>query len=167
VQVAYPMFNVGFDLSGPSNTADTALVAFKLGCSRLTLHQCLSEAENDTIHVAVRRLCSQDDAAVGINAPLSYNLGGDDRPCDADLRKRCIEARLHPGSVMAPTMTRMAYLTFLAFLDLATELLPPLEASNERCDGQLRGNHHAVTKRIVVKQRHGIEVSNQRRSAHK
>ena len=47
----------------------------------------------------------------GIDAPLSYNIGGGDRPADAALRKKIIAAGLRPGSVMVPTMTRMVYLT--------------------------------------------------------
>jgi predicted nuclease with RNAse H fold len=48
---------------------------------------------------------------VGLDAPLSYNPGGGDRPADRELRKLIIERGLPPGSVMAPTLNRMAYLT--------------------------------------------------------
>lgn len=105
------MFIVGIDLSGPSNTADTSLVVFRAEDERLLLREALSGAGDKSIYEAVSRLCTQDAVAIGIDAPLSYNPGGGDRPCDSDLRRRCIEAGMHPGSVMAPTMTRMAYLT--------------------------------------------------------
>ena len=42
---------------------------------------------------------------------MSYKVGGGDRDRDAQLRKLIIGAGLPPGSVMPPTMTRMAYLT--------------------------------------------------------
>jgi len=48
---------------------------------------------------------------VGIDAPLSYHIGGGDRPADSILRRRLVQVGLKPGSVMPPTMTRMAYLT--------------------------------------------------------
>ena len=102
---------MGIDLSGPSNTADTSRVVFQANGERLLLQDSLSGARDDRIFEAVSELCSQDDVAVGIDAQLSYNPGGGDRPCDADLRRRCIHAGMHPGSVMAPTMTRIAYLT--------------------------------------------------------
>ena len=103
------MFIVGIDLSGPSNTADTSLVVFRANGERLKLQQSLPGAGDGAIYDIVADLCSQDAVAIGIDAPLSYNPGGGDRPCDSDLR--CIQAGMRPGSVMAPIMTRMAYLT--------------------------------------------------------
>jgi len=46
-----------------------------------------------------------------LDAPLSYGLDGKSRPADSDLRARVQKLGLPPGSVMAPTAPRMAYLT--------------------------------------------------------
>ena len=116
------MFIVGVDLSGPSNTADTVLVAFETRDSSLELRQCVLGATDTEIFDSVTELARQSEVAVGIDAPLSYNLGGGDRSSDADLRQHAIKAGLHPGSIMPPTMNRMVYLT-LRGVSLARLLL--------------------------------------------
>lgn len=54
---------------------------------------------------------AQADAVIGIDAPLSYNPGGGDRPADSELRALVVSRGLRSGSVMTPTATRMVYLT--------------------------------------------------------
>lgn len=106
------MFVIGIDLSGPSNSKATSVVAFQAySKGHLTLHKSLLGADDSDILTLVNSLLSEDDIVVGIDAPLSYNIGGGDRPPDAELRKKIVAAGLRPGSVMAPTMTRMVYLT--------------------------------------------------------
>ena len=58
-----------------------------------------------------RQWISEDEVVSGLDARLSYNIGGGDRPGDAALRAAIIAAGLRPGTVMAPTFSRMAYLT--------------------------------------------------------
>ena len=107
------MFFIGIDLSGPSNSRETAAVAFDEGPKRgdFTAHRSLLGADDRDILRFIALLQLKGDIVVGIDAPLSYNIGGGDRPADSDLRKRIISAGLRSGSVMPPTMTRMVYLT--------------------------------------------------------
>lgn len=106
------MFFVGIDLSGPSNTKDTALAAFEDSQKGyLTIHKLLPGADDNDILYFANYLRLKGEAVVGIDAPLSYNVGGGDRASDSNLRKKIISAGLRSGSVMAPTMNRMVYLT--------------------------------------------------------
>ncbi|MDJ0781372.1 MAG: DUF429 domain-containing protein [Desulfosarcinaceae bacterium] len=106
------MIILGIDLSGPSNREATALVAFEtLGQAALTCRQRLLGVDDDDILAYARAIRSNAEVVAGLDAPLSYNVGGGDRPADAELRKRVVAAGLRPGAVMPPTMTRMAYLT--------------------------------------------------------
>ena len=102
---------IGIDLSGPSNTADTVCTLFEGRGTALHLIDCLQGSTDADIVKLVVGLQIAEACYVGLDAPLSYNPGGGDRPADKDLRSRLMNAGLAPGSVMAPTMTRMAYLT--------------------------------------------------------
>ncbi len=105
------VYIVGIDLSGPSNVKDTVFLAFQVKGERLRLKQTIQGARDDDIYEATAELAAKGEIVVGLDAPLSYNPGGGDRPGDSTLRERIVAAGLHPGSVMTPTMTRMAYLT--------------------------------------------------------
>jgi len=106
------MYFIGMDLSGPSNSGETAVVAFRpLQKGDLTCHKILPGADDSDIYHFTDSLQPEEEIIVGIDAPLSYNVGGGDRASDADLRRKIMAAGLRPGSVMAPTMTRMVYLT--------------------------------------------------------
>jgi len=128
---------VGIDLSGPSNTADTVLTLFRADLDAGDAgdagdaerrNEASRPPERDIrlraagVHhgvgdLDILRLCDVAAATavrkivVGLDAPLSYNPGGGDRPADAALRRRLAAAGLKPATVMTPTMTRMAYLT--------------------------------------------------------
>jgi predicted nuclease with RNAse H fold len=102
---------VGIDLSGPTNVKDTVFLAFEALGTEIRLSQAIQGAKDHDIHAAAEELLSLGKVVVGLDAPLSYNPGGGDRPGDKILREKVIRAGLHPGSVMTPTMTRMAYLT--------------------------------------------------------
>ena len=104
------MYIIGIDLSGPSNTADTVLTSFRRDDSVLRLHQSIIGASDMQILEFITDHTS-GTVAVGIDAPLSYNPGGGHRPFDSDLQRNVIAAGLHAGSVMPPTLNRMAYLT--------------------------------------------------------
>lgn len=105
------MIIIGIDLSGPSNTAATAMACFIGGSETLRCTGTLVGLDDPALRRRVDAASGEDELVVGLDAPLSYNPGGGDRPGDSDLRRRLIESGLHPGAVMPPTMTRMAYLT--------------------------------------------------------
>jgi predicted nuclease with RNAse H fold len=116
------MHVVGIDLSGPSNTVDTVIVAFDRHNSGLELQHSITGGTDSAILGLVAELAAHSNVAVGIDAPLSYNLGGGDRPADAELRRHIIDAGMPSGAVMAPTLNRMVYLT-LRGLSVARLLL--------------------------------------------
>ncbi|MTH53576.1 DUF429 domain-containing protein [Bacillus mangrovi] len=104
------MYVLGVDLSGPANHRDTAAALFKMEGEELkliTLQNGLSDA--DLLSLAMKTEGAV--LAAGLDAPLSYNDGGGDRPSDRWFRKEMIKSGLHPGSIMTPTLTKMVYLT--------------------------------------------------------
>ncbi len=102
---------IGIDLSGPSNVADTAVTVFHPLDDGIRYDRAICPATDEQIRKAVGELAKQVPTVVGIDAPLSYNPGGGDRPADSKLRERIIEVGMRSGSVMPPTLTRMVYLT--------------------------------------------------------
>jgi predicted nuclease with RNAse H fold len=102
---------VGVDLSGPSNAADTAVACFLPRRRGPTLIGCRLGASDQEIVEFIASKRGAEDLVVGLDAPLSYEPGGGDRPSDKALRSQLVSAGLKPGSVMPPTLTRMAYLT--------------------------------------------------------
>lgn len=102
---------MGLDLSGPTNTRDTSLVIAEIQEDELILTGVETGAEDAAIYASAARLTQTGHLTVGLDAPLSYNPGGGDRPGDRALRSRLQDAGLPSGAVMTPTMTRMAYLT--------------------------------------------------------
>lgn len=107
----FPMDVIGIDLSGPCNAADTAVAAFRSNGHRLVLKDRCLGADDAAIAALIARARPDAELVVGLDAPLSYNDGGGDRPADRLLRARAVAAGLSPGSIMPPTLTRMAYLT--------------------------------------------------------
>lgn len=105
------MIVVGIDLSGPANSLDTALVMFASEGPKLTCRDVAVDLDDQKLLNRVSNATDDSPVIVGLDAPLSYNTGGGDRPGDKALRTRVIGAGLATGSVMPPTMTRMAYLT--------------------------------------------------------
>jgi predicted nuclease with RNAse H fold len=101
----------GIDLSGPSNTNETALVSFEARDNYLQMATAVEGATDLSIYDAIIENSANVEVTVGIDAPLSYNPGGGDRKSDRDLRKHIIAKRMPSGSVMPPTLTKMAYLT--------------------------------------------------------
>ena len=106
-----PRAIIGVDLSGPANAADTALAWFEDQRDRLVFVDVLVGARDEQLVGVVRRVMAEGPIVVGIDAPLSYNDGGGDRPSDIDLRKRIVGVGMRSGSVMTPTASKMAYLT--------------------------------------------------------
>jgi len=105
------MYIIGIDLSGPANTKDTSVAAFREYGRKLSLKNHFEHASDQIILDLAREILSSSNLIVGLDAPLSYNPGGGDRPGDKKLRKLIVKKGMSPGSIMPPTMTRMAYLT--------------------------------------------------------
>lgn len=101
---------VGIDLSGPRNFADTCLVSFQERGSEIHLMNAQEGADDDQILAMITRLGQNEQIVIGIDAPLSYNLNGGDRPSDAELRRR-VHAQGGRVGIMPPTLMRMVYLT--------------------------------------------------------
>ena len=102
---------IGIDLSGPVNVADTAYAWFVEKAGGLQLHKAQMGVTDEQIYDLAGDIAARDGGLFGLDAPLSYNPGGGDRPADKELRQKVVAAGLPAGSVMTPTMTRMAYLT--------------------------------------------------------
>lgn len=105
------MIVIGIDLAGPANPGKTALAAFSGGRRGLIHLEASTGWSDEAILGKVSALAGHPQVFVGLDAPLSYNSGGGDRPGDRKLRRRLVEAGMRYGSVMTPTMTKMAYLT--------------------------------------------------------
>lgn len=118
---------LGIDLSGPSNAADTAVAVFRATRRGIRLRESIRHADDRAIAILLARPSAQVPLVIGLDAPLSYNDGGGDRPADRLLRALAVQAGLHAGSVMPPTLTRMAYLTLrgMSIARLATALGGP------------------------------------------
>jgi predicted nuclease with RNAse H fold len=101
----------GIDLSGPSNTKESALVSFKARNNLLQMTTAIEGVTDLSIYDAIAKKSTNVKVIVGIDAPLSYNPGGGDRKSDKDLRKHIIAKGMPSGSVMPPTLNKMAYLT--------------------------------------------------------
>src|SRR5690242_2675596 len=97
---------VGIDLSGPKNSAETYLVCFQEEKDQLQLQQVLAGADDESILALISGLGKHDPITIGIDAPLSYNSSGGDRPSDKDLR-RAIKEKGGRTGIMPPTMMRM------------------------------------------------------------
>ncbi|WP_270180502.1 DUF429 domain-containing protein [Alkalihalobacillus sp. CinArs1] len=100
---------IGIDLSGPSNTKDTSISIFSGDESRICFNELIEGASDEEIYKRFSR--EKKHMVIGIDAPLSYQPGGGDRPGDRALRNCIKEAGMKSGSIMTPTMTRMVYLT--------------------------------------------------------
>lgn len=106
------MWIIGMDLAGPTNSADTALAAFCADADHLVLQQLIQGLDDYDIFNWMQQYVPQTPClVVGLDAPLSYNVGGGDRPADKDLRQQAQRLGLPGGTIMPPTLTRMAYLT--------------------------------------------------------
>lgn len=105
------MYIVGVDLSGPANPGNTAVAVFRVDGDLLEYVSLIASATDEVLYQEARARLALGDVCLGLDAPLSYGSGGGQRESDAALRVKVVEAGLLPGSVMAPTAPRMAYLT--------------------------------------------------------
>ncbi|MCP4694716.1 MAG: DUF429 domain-containing protein [Desulfobacterales bacterium] len=106
---------VGIDLSGPTGFSRTALAGFL--CRRETLEHLESHEGVDDRKILdiLSGLAKRGNVHVRLDAPLSYNIGGGDRPGDKALRKRIVARGMRSGSIMPSTMSKMVYLTLRGF----------------------------------------------------
>jgi len=103
------MYVLGVDLAGPANRAETAVALFQSRPPGLQLlHARTGAGDADILALAAN---AGTPLIVGLDAPLSYQPGGGDRPADRRLRQVAQAAGMSTGSVMPPTLTRMVYLT--------------------------------------------------------
>ncbi len=103
---------VGLDLAGPANWNDTACCVARMSAEGSLVVDSLGQNMSDGALTDVfTEISTHSSVVVGIDAPLSYQDGGGDRVRDKSLREHLMDKGLHAGSVMTPTMTRMAYLT--------------------------------------------------------
>ena len=123
------MHVIGIDLAGPSNMKDTVLTHFIETSTGLQFMEALTYEEQgefalrdhgildyikNTIHTLQDTSPSTTHFApliVAIDAPLSYQDGGGDRPADRALRQFIQMNGMESRSIMAPTFQRMVYLT--------------------------------------------------------
>src|SRR5512138_1222103 len=101
---------IGIDLSGPRNFAETCLVSFEEHGAELQLSEVREGVDDSRILDTLVQLGAKDQIVIGIDAPLSYNPTGGERPSDTELRRLLQSQGLRAG-VMSPTMIRMVYLT--------------------------------------------------------
>jgi predicted nuclease with RNAse H fold len=106
------MLILGVDLAGPTNMRETAMVCARADESSLSfLSHGMDVDDAAIVEQIVAHTQTQDsEIVIGLDAPLSYNQRGGMRAADRELAKLLRERGL-PNSVMAPTLTRMAYLT--------------------------------------------------------
>ncbi|MDR0139392.1 DUF429 domain-containing protein [Metabacillus idriensis] len=106
------MHIVGIDLAGPANHQDTAMAVFKREGNVLRLQNLAFNNSDRKIIETIAALSScGEEVIAGIDAPLSYQDGGGDRPSDKEIRNAIKAAGLYHGSIMPPTFHRMVYLT--------------------------------------------------------
>ncbi len=100
---------IGIDLSGPRNVADTCVAVFGARQDSLCFIEAIHGADDRQIFELVSNIGTEQQVILGIDAPLSYNPGGGDRPSDRELRRLVLEKGR--AGVMPPTLIRMVYLT--------------------------------------------------------
>ena len=106
---------LGIDLSGPRNVADTCLVCFEERAEKIHLVEVREGADDPQILELISGLSQKERIIIGIDAPLSYNSKGGDRPSDAELR-RLVHTQGGRVGILPPTMIRMVYLTLRGML---------------------------------------------------
>lgn len=97
---------LGVDLSGPSNAKDTAMCVWD-GQSLQLLRDCSDQIIFDFLQTSN----SATPIYIAADAPLTYQDGGGYRDIDRALREKLNQAGFKKIGVMAPTFTKMAYLT--------------------------------------------------------
>ena len=102
---------IGIDLAGPANHKDTVMSVFQEREDLLFFENGIVHASDEKILTAIQAISANEKVVIGIDAPLSYQDGGGDRPQDKSIRKFIKEFGLSGSSIMPPTLTKMVYLT--------------------------------------------------------
>jgi uncharacterized protein len=102
---------IGIDLSGPANHKDTVMTIFQFKNDQLTFEDMIADASDEMMISAITSAASKENVVIGIDAPLSYQDGGGDRPQDKSIRQFIKGHGLSGSSIMPPTLTKMVYLT--------------------------------------------------------
>lgn len=97
---------IGIDLAGPANFVDTALCCFD--GTQVTSQSGVSD--QDIVNF-LQQFDANRPILIAIDAPLTYQEGGGYRDVDRVLRKTLNARGFSKIGVMAPTMTKMVYLT--------------------------------------------------------
>lgn len=105
---------IGIDLSGPANHKDTVLTVFQVKNDRLFFEDMVVDVSDEMMVSTIIAAASEEDVVVGIDAPLSYQDGGGDRPQDKSIRQFIKSFGLSGSSIMPPTLTKMVYITLRA-----------------------------------------------------
>lgn len=71
----------------------------------------MSNLTDTDIYDLIQKYAIEDQVIIGVDAPLSYQFGGGDRPADKSLRNKIQNIGMKHSSVMAPTSPRMSFLT--------------------------------------------------------
>ena len=71
---------IGIDLSGPVNHKDTVLTVFQLHNDRLEFEGMIDGASDEMIISRIEEEALSDEVVIGIDAPLSYQDGGETDP---------------------------------------------------------------------------------------
>jgi uncharacterized protein len=102
---------IGIDLSGPANHKDTVLTVFHLHKGMLEFQGMVEGASDEMLISRIEAESMSDGVVIGIDAPLSYQDGGGDRPQDKSIREFIKGYGMSGSSIMPPTLTKMVYLT--------------------------------------------------------
>ena len=102
---------IGIDLAGPANHKDTVMSVFQTDGDLLIFENVIDYASDEEILTAIQAISSKESVVIGIDAPLSYQDGGGDRPQDKSIREFIKRYGLLGSSIMPPTLTKMVYLT--------------------------------------------------------
>ena len=78
---------IGIDLSGPANHKDTVMSIFQADGNLLIFENVIDLASDEKIFKAIQAIASNEPIVIGIDAPLSYQDGGGDRPQDKSIRE--------------------------------------------------------------------------------
>ena len=97
---------VGIDLAGPANFADTCMAIEWQG--QFNIHCGCSDT--DILEILAPYL-GKTPVFIALDAPLTYQEGGGYRDVDRALRHHLNQQGFAKIGVMAPTMTKMVYLT--------------------------------------------------------
>ncbi len=102
---------IGIDLAGPANHKDTVMSVFQADGDLLIFEKGIEHASDEKIFTIIQTIAANEDVVIGIDAPLSYQDGGGDRPQDKSIRQFIKKHGLSGSSIMPPTLTKMVYLT--------------------------------------------------------